>query len=201
MKRLSALVTVFMVSAALAGCVPTPGTATIAAPTPSQVSLTLEEAAQEVIQALAEKDLERLAGFVHPQQGVRFSPYTFVREAHQVFLPQQLTGLLASEAVYRWGTYDGSGQPIELSFEDYYEEFVYSSDFASAGQAAVNQRLGQGNTLNNILEFFPQSSFVDYYLPGTEDFGGMDWESLRLVFVEEDGTWLLVGIVHDEWTI
>jgi hypothetical protein len=29
----------------------------------------------------------------------------------------------------------------------------------------------------------------------------MDWESLRLVFVQEDGAWWLVGIVHDEWTI
>jgi hypothetical protein len=29
----------------------------------------------------------------------------------------------------------------------------------------------------------------------------MDWVSLRLVFLQEDGTWFLVGVVHDQWTI
>jgi hypothetical protein len=116
-------------------------------------------------------------------------------------MQDELPGLLDSEQVYTWGVYDGSGEPINLTFEAYYEEFVYSADFAEAEQVAVNERLGQGNTINNIQEFFPQSSFVEYYLPGSEEFGGMDWESLRLVFVEDGDTWLLVGIVHDEWTI
>jgi hypothetical protein len=113
----------------------------------------------------------------------------------------KLPGLLASEQVTTWGDYDGTGEPINLTFEEYYEEFVTSSDFANADQVAVNERLGQGNTINNIDAFFPEASFVEYYIPGSEEFGGMDWESLRLVFVQEDETWLLVGIVHDEWTI
>jgi hypothetical protein len=29
----------------------------------------------------------------------------------------------------------------------------------------------------------------------------MDWRSLRLVFEEQGGSWYLVGIVHDQWTI
>jgi hypothetical protein len=162
----------------------------------------LETAAVHVINALAEKDMTRLANFVHPEMGVRFSPYGFVREEHQVFMPNELPALVRSEEVYTWGAYDGTGDPIDLIFDDYYQEFVYSSDFANPEQMGVNERIGQGNTINNIGEFYPGSSFVEYHFSGFEEqYEGMDWESLRLVFVQEDGTWWLVGIVHDEWTI
>jgi hypothetical protein len=162
----------------------------------------LSGTAELVINALADKDMAMLANFVHPERGVRFSPYAFVREEHQVFMPEELPDLVGSEEVYTWGNYDGTGEPIELEFEDYYEEFVYSADFADPEQMAVNERLGQGNTINNIGEFYPEASFVEYHFSGfEEEYEGMDWESLRLVFVEEDGAWWLVGIVHDEWTI
>ena len=104
-------------------------------PTPSPspvIALTLEETAYQVLQALAAKDLETVASFLHPQQGLRFSPYAFVREDHQVFMAEDLPGLFDSDEVYVWGRYDGSGEPIVLTFADYYAEFVYSSDFADA---------------------------------------------------------------------
>jgi len=165
-------------------------------------TLDLRATAEMVINALAEKDMDMVANFVHPEKGVRFSPYAFVREEHQVFMPEELPDLVGSEEVYTWGNYDGTGEPIELEFEEYYEEFVYSADFADPEQIAVNERLGQGNTINNIDEFYPEASFVEYHFSGfEEEFEGMDWESLRLVFVQENGAWWLVGIVHDEWTI
>lgn len=190
---------------ALSACIIAPVGVDISNPTPSPspvIVLTLEETANQVLQALTAKDLEKVASFVHPQQDVRFSPYAFVQDEHQVFMAEDLPGLLDSDEVYVWGSYDGSGEPIELTFADYYEEFVYSSDFANAEQTAVNVRLGQGNTVNNIQELYTGSSFVEYYLPGTEEeYGGLDWESLRLVFLQEGDIWLLVGIVYDEWTI
>ena len=33
----------------------------------------------QVMQAIADKDANRLAEFVHPQKGVRFTPYTYVQ--------------------------------------------------------------------------------------------------------------------------
>jgi hypothetical protein len=162
----------------------------------------LETAAAQVINALAEKDMARVADFVHPEMGLRFSPYGFVRAEHQVFMPGELASLVGSDQVYTWGAYDGTGDPIELTFDDYYQEFVYSSNFTNPEQMAVNERLGQGNSINNIGEFYPGTSFVEYHFSGfDEQYEGMDWESLRLVFVQEDGAWWLVGIVHDEWTI
>ncbi len=178
-----------------------PVTETSVPPTPTPEPLTLEQAAYQVIAALSKRDMAAVAEFVHPQQGLRFSPYTYVEEDHQIFMAETLTGLLDSEETYLWGHYDGTGDPIELTFAEYYEEFVYSSDFANPDQVAVNERLAQGNTLINIQEFYPGGSFVEYNILGTEEFGGMDWESLRLVFVQEGDSWMLVGMVHDQWTI
>jgi len=164
--------------------------------------LSLMASSEQVVQALASKDFETLAGLVHSERGVRFSPYAYVREEHQVFMPEELNELSDSGEVFTWGNYDGSGEPIELTFDEYFEEFVYSADFSSTAEVAVNERLGQGNSINNIEEFFPEASFVEFYIPGSNpQYAGMDWESLRLVFVQENEVWYLVGIVHDEWTI
>ncbi len=161
----------------------------------------LENDAAQVIRALAVKDMERVAEFVHPVMGVRFSPYAFVSEDHQVLMPDELPGLAGSGEVYVWGAYDGSGASIELTFDAYYEEFVYSADFANPEQMAVNERISQGNSINNISEFYPYSSFIEYHFSGFDaQYEGMDWQSLRLVFLQEGDAWYLVGIVDDQWT-
>ena len=164
--------------------------------------LTLEEAAQEVIHVLGDKDLEIVAEFVHPEMGVRFSPYTYVQDSHLVFMPDELPGLVGSDQVFEWGSFDGSGDPIELTFDEYYERFLYSADFANPEMMAVNEELGYSSMINNIADYYPGSSFVEYHFSGfEEDYGGLDWVSLRLVFIQEEGTWFLVGLVNDQWTI
>lgn len=172
-------------------------------PTPTETPpLTLEEAADAVINALAARDLEKVAEFVHPEMGVRLSPYTYVEEVHLVFMPEDLPGLVGSDQVYLWGAYDGTGDPIELTFDGYYERFLYSADFANPEVMAVDEELGWSSMINNIPEFYPGASFVEYHFSGfNPDYGGLDWVSLRLVFIQEDGVWFLVGMVNDQWTI
>jgi hypothetical protein len=157
--------------------------------------------AEAAIQALKAKDMDKLAELTSPGSGLRFSPYSFVRPEDLAFSPEQLKGLLKDPTVYVWGTFDGSGEPIQMTFAEYYERFVYSKDFASAEQIGLNERLGQGNTIDNSQEFYPEAVVVEYHLPGENpDYGGMDWQSLRLVFQQQEGQWYLVGIIHDEWT-
>jgi hypothetical protein len=144
-----------------------------------------------------------LAATVHPTQSVRFSPYTFVREGTDLsFTAEQLPGLWADPAVYTWGVFDGSGEPIELTFQNYFERFVYDVEFAQPHAVGFDTFVGAGNTINNIREVYPSALVVEYYFEGFDpDLGGMDWRSLRLVLEEHGGVWYLVGIVHDEWTI
>jgi hypothetical protein len=161
--------------------------------------------AARAIMALKERDLDALAGLVHPDKGVRFSPYAYVRvgpEGDLVFGAAEIPGLLADPTVYRWGAFDGSGEPIELTFAAYYDRFVYDVDFARPDVVGLDETIGQGNTINNIAEVYPEGVTVEYHFEGFDpQYDGLDWRSLRLVFEARGGTWYLVGIVHDEWTI
>ncbi len=59
-----------------------------------------------------------------------------------------------------------------------------------------------GNSIDNSQEYYPGAMVVEYHFPGFDpQYGGLDWASLRLVFQEFEGRWVLVGIIHDEWTI
>jgi hypothetical protein len=163
----------------------------------------------QAILALRDRDWDEVARLVHPVKGVTFSPYTYVRPlqgapgaADLVFSATQLRGLWSDPTVYSWGVYDGSGEPIDLTFQEYYARFVYDVDFAQPEVVGFDQVVGQGNTINNIAMVWPNGVTVEYHFEGFDpEYGGMDWRSLRLVFEEQDGTWYLVGIVHDEWTI
>lgn len=157
--------------------------------------------AAEVLSALEQVDLEALAGLVHPTKGVRFSPYTYVQIGEDlVFTADELRNLDPDE-VRTWGKYDGSGMPIELSFREYVHKFAYRPEFKETDQISFNEPIGSGNTINNVAEAYPDGVFVEYHHPGTEEYTGMDWCSLRLVFEEMGGTWYLVGVVNDQWTI
>jgi hypothetical protein len=89
-----------------------------------------------------------------------------------------------------------------LTFAEYFERFIYSADFANPEQIGYNKVLQEGNSINNIPEYYPQAEFVEYHFSGFDpQYEGMDWQSLRLVFEKVDGRYYLVGIVHAEWTI
>jgi hypothetical protein len=159
--------------------------------------------AGQIVQALRDQDWAAVASAVHPDKGVRFSPYTFVRpDADRVFSADELVGLAADGTVYHWGVFDGIGEPIEMTFVDYYGRFVYDVDFAWPHAVGYNEIVGAGNTINNLAEVYPGAQVVEHHLAGTDPrFAGMDWRSLRLVLEQVGDTWYLVGIVHDEWTI
>lgn len=171
------------------------------ATTPLSRNQTILDRASDVVQALKSQDFISLASYVHPVNGVRFSPYAFVQDTNQVLSADEVSTIMADSSVYTWGAYSGTGESITLGFPDYYSKFIYDEDFANAPQVALNHRLSAGNSIDNSAEYYPGSMIVEYYFPGFDpQYGGLDWRSLRLVFSEYNSTWYLVGIIHDEWT-
>lgn len=166
-------------------------------------TLTIVEVAERAREALAARDFDALAGLVHPARGLRFSPYGYVDTTEHVVLPPAAVASLPSDTTTRlWGHYDGTGEPIRLRFDAYYDEFVYDAAFGEGRRGAPGERIGQGNSLNNIGEVFgSEATFVEYHVPGSEEYDGMDWNSLRLVVAPYQGRPRLVGVVHDQWTI
>jgi len=158
--------------------------------------------AGQMMWALKQKDMQTLARLVHPDKGVRFSPYAFVRGEDIVAHADLVPELMCDKTVRHWGEYDGTGDPINLSFADYYLKFIYDVDYMRPHQVGFNTFIGRGNTINNLAAFYPGAVTIEYHIEGRDPkLGGMDWRSLRLVLEKYEGVWYLVGIVHAEWTI
>lgn len=160
--------------------------------------------ARQVILALKAGNMAKFSTFVHPQKGVRFSPYASVLpDEDRVLKRNQLSQFWASSRRYLWGSYDGSGDPIRLTFRKYHRRFVFDHDYSRAKDVAYNpENMSHGNTPNTIREHYPESIAVEYHFSGfDEKVSGHDWVSLWLVFEKRGSEWFVVGIVHDQWTI
>ena len=157
-----------------------------------------------MVAAFEAQDGARLAELAHPEKGVRFSPYAFVDAEKDVVLsPRQLEGFWSDDTVFEWGSEDGSGEPIRMSASQYCDRYIMDRDFAAADQVSENQDKASGNTVNNAAEVYPDGTRVEYYIKPTMTDGqpNNDWAALRIVLENSQGTWRLVGVIHDEWTI
>ncbi|MBZ0204542.1 MAG: hypothetical protein IT281_07690 [Ignavibacteria bacterium] len=159
----------------------------------------------EILEVIKDRNYAELAEFFHPESGVRFSPYAYIDTAvdlvftKKTFYKQFKT---KSSSKLIWGYYDGSGDTIRLSIDDYFKKFVYDVDFLNAEITTVNNSSAHGNTINNLAAIYDGLQYTESYFSGfDEKFGGMDWRALRLVYEEYKGKYYLVGIIHDEWTI
>lgn len=169
----------------------------------SNASNPLLTASLNVLAALDAKDMNALATYTHATQGIRFSPYAYVDTSTDlVFQSTALGALLNDTTLYTWGSFDGSGEPISLTFDDYFDDFVYDEDYLNPHIIGINQVIGQGNTLVNLSTVYPNAEFVEFHFTGFDaQYQGIDWSSLILVFENTSSGYKLIGIVHHQWTI
>ncbi|MCA0987684.1 hypothetical protein [Guptibacillus algicola] len=153
------------------------------------------------LSAIKNGDMNELAAVVHPNKGVLFSPYMTVdKNRAQVFMKGQLEMILDSDKQYEWGVSAGKGDPIRLTPREYFDQYVYDVDFLETDFVTLDAMYKQTNSVENIQQAFPESTYVEYFVPGSEEFDGLDWKSLKLVFMDYEGEPHLVGIIHDQWT-
>lgn len=159
--------------------------------------------ALDVIDLIEAENFSDLSLYVHPTMGVRFTPYTYIDiQNDQVFGAAQFQNLSGNPNLYLWGDYDGTGFPINLTFDDYYDEFIYDHDFANPHMYGNNYPIGSGNMINNFSQAYPNGQFVEFYFTGFDpQYDGIDWSSLSLAFEQDNNAWYLVGIIHGQWTI
>ena len=146
---------------------------------------------------------DKLAEMVHPEDGVYFVPYSYIDLSTDVhFTAEQVAGIGSDETDYMWGYTDGEGAPINLSPTKYFEKYVFNQDYTTAPVIGRNYIVMSGNSIENVKEVFPDCQFVDFHFPGfDEQYAGMDWCTLRIVFREYEGAYKIVAIIHAQWTI
>lgn len=157
--------------------------------------------ATEILSLLEAKDFAALASFVHPQAGLRFSPQLFIHtDTDLVFNREQVANFASDNNIYTWGTHAARGNLIQMSVVDYWNEYVISLMPDQQWQMLVAGEKSPSGSIDNFLEVYPQGSYVDFVKPGTEVFGNLDWQLLRLAFKQAaDGAYYLVGVIHDNW--
>ncbi|GGG06080.1 hypothetical protein GCM10010912_58410 [Paenibacillus albidus] len=171
---------------------------------PAEAEKVIASRAEQVIMALKESDMKKLGSLVHPVKGVRFSPDATIQAGGDlVFKGNELAALIQKDTVYEWGAYDGSGDPINLTFKQYLNSFVYDRDYANAEETAYNQFIAHSNSTNNLREVYPDAIFVEYHFKGPEssEISEFLFSSLRIIFESYQGEWYLVGTSHVHWTI
>ncbi|WP_239615774.1 hypothetical protein [Cohnella mopanensis] len=162
----------------------------------------LETVAREVVEYLRERDLTSLTPLIDSELGLRFSPYPHINTQTDLVFQADALPDFKDTTKQLWGTYDGRGDPIELSFRDYFEQFVYNKDFGNAPNVSFNKIISKGNIVFNGTEAYPGASFVEFHYPGFDkSLEGTDWQSLILVFVSKNDEWKLAAIAHGQWAV
>lgn len=169
----------------------------------AQVEPSVLQAAKLVVEVIRAKDGKRLAMLVHPEKGVRFSSSAYVDiENDVVFSSGQVSQFWTDRKTYTWGFAEGTGDAIKMTPSEYYGRYIMNRDFFNSSSISVNNDRARGNTNNNAASVYPRGTRVEYYSEpapgkGTPEF---DWAALRLVFERSGDSWLLVAVIHDEWT-
>lgn len=154
------------------------------------------------LNAFKNKDMNSLIKYVHPTKGVRFSSSTYVNVKKDIVLSKnELKNAFKSTKKYIWGITDGKGDNINLTFSDYYKEYIYDKDFLNAPLIGNDTFIGYASAINNAKEVYKNSKIIEYHFKGfNPEYAGFDWESLRLVFEKKNNNWYLVGVIHAQWT-
>ena len=193
---------------AASGASASPSASTTPLPTAPQVtktddaSLALLGRAREVLAALKARNGAQLAALADPVKGVRFTPYPYVEPDQDIVLTATVLSRAFPDPLVRvWGTRDGIGGPISLTFSDYVAQFVYDRDYLTRADVLVNATPADanGNTIDNTTVTYPAAMRVEFHQPSTPN--TLDWRSVRLFFEQRSGTWFLVAVVHGQWTI
>jgi hypothetical protein len=155
--------------------------------------------ARAVVGALARRDMAALSSLVHPDRGVRFSNYGQVAPGDLVLRASELEKALLDSRKRVRTAYDGADEGVSMTFRVYYDRFVYDRDFASVRKVSTGSAISTAPDAGrrNFREAYRTEELVEFYLPP----GAKNWERLILAFEKCREEWVLVGIIHDEWTI
>ena len=166
----------------------------------------LAQAGVQVLCALRAGRWDLVADFVHPRVGVRLSPDAYLSDDDLHFAAEDLADLPNDPTVWVWGVDPASGRPLALTFAAYAARYVYDGPYWEQGRPALDARQVASTVVDNHTAYFPAARVVEFYLPGTAAYRGLDGRSLRLIFQPGEelpaglaGTWCLVAIAHDAW--
>lgn len=155
----------------------------------------------DVVLAIKEKNFSVLAAHMKVGGKLRFAPYVHLEPTDRRLTTTQVNSFFTTAGIKNWGSEDGTGDPILLTHNQYYNKYIFPADFTTAPSVTYNARVASGNTRSNFATVYPGRAFYEYYFPPTNP-GDLDWRAIDLIWQKDAaGLWKLVAVVHDQWTI
>lgn len=153
-----------------------------------------------VLRVIQNRDYKTLSNYVDPVRGLTFTTFSTVDcGVDLTFTRSQVSGFAKDIGRYTWGVVPGSGEVLSMTPEEYFDSYVFNVDYTQATRIGVDRLNITGNALENVAEAYPTCRFVEFTYPGSGQ--GQDWCSLKLVFSHDQSMWMLVGIIHGQWTV
>ena len=153
-----------------------------------------------MLEALTTHDFQTLAGFVHPDSGLRISSDAYISagDLDPVFSKSQIEHAASDTTTVVMGERDGSGEFIYSSLSASMDTLARAK-YAESDSVLFNSTTHRGNCLNNAFEAYPGAIVVEYYWAGTGDQADFNWHSTRFVYVERENEWFLTAVAGDHW--
>lgn len=169
---------------------------------PNKPNLTSsDEAAVYFLKLIKEQNYEELSHNIS-NSGLRLATSPYLSETNLILTPSQVAKINSNSNQFNFGQSDGSGEPIMLTLQEFFERYVYSHDYLAIDQSSLpNQQIYHSSTLNNIEQIYPNSTIQTHTYPGSSQFDNMDWQKLNLVIEAEPSGFKLKALVNEEWTI
>lgn len=146
--------------------------------------------ADRIVLSIQKGDFKSISNYAS-KEGIVFSLDIHIDTFDPKFTPKKLNSILNDTTKLFFGYESGSGREIYMTFRDFYKKYL-SKDYIK-GKKSINSLIGKSSKKNNILEYFKNAQFVEYYLEGKEE---LDWHSLILVFKGRT----LLAIIHNNWS-
>ena len=169
---------------------------------PDMSQQTIKQQALRIQRALANNDFARITNDIHPTRGVRFSMYAYVNpKTDKVFSREQYAQYLQQSKIrFTWGQLDGTGNLLVTPLPEYLNTWVNAKKYNDS-TISINEFRQTGGTINNLRDIYQNSDVVEFYYKGADEYAGMDWRIMRLVFDDYQGKRYLVAVINDQWTV
>ncbi len=157
--------------------------------------------AKTIVQLIKDGNFSEIAKYVSPAGGLGISSNGFIEKNDINFPKEKVAGLWTDQTKYKFPSYADEEDVTKITFREFYKSDIYDKDFITAKDVSLNKVM-RGPTPSmpfNINETYAKGAFVDFYIPAPKEME-LDWATLRLIFVNENGNWWLRHLVHDNWT-
>ncbi|MCS7245949.1 MAG: hypothetical protein N2504_07240 [candidate division WOR-3 bacterium] len=146
--------------------------------------------ADKIVLLIQKGDFKNISNYA-TKEGIIFSIDIYIDSLDPKLSAKKLKFILKDTTKLFFGYESGSGREIYMTFNDFYKKYL-NKDYIK-GKKSINSLIGKTSVKNNILEYFKNAQFVEYYLEGKEEY---DWHSLILVFRGR----ALLAIIHSSWS-